>query len=75
MESLSWGPILPRERVPSLFDSSGYLCPSETEAAARINPKEAEAEIRAQIARAPALGIEPTHLDSHMGTLPESGFV
>lgn len=64
-----WGPILPKERVPSLLDSSGYLYPTETEAAAHIDPKEAEAEIRAQIARARALGIQPTHLDSHMGTL------
>jgi predicted glycoside hydrolase/deacetylase ChbG (UPF0249 family) len=64
-----WGPVLPKERVPSLLDSSGYLYPTETEAAAHIDPKEAEAEIRAQIARARALGIQPTHLDSHMGTL------
>jgi predicted glycoside hydrolase/deacetylase ChbG (UPF0249 family) len=64
-----WGPVLAKERVPSLLDKSGYLYPTETEAAAHIDPKEAEAEIRAQIARARALGIQPTHLDSHMGTL------
>jgi predicted glycoside hydrolase/deacetylase ChbG (UPF0249 family) len=64
-----WGPVLAKERVPSLFDKSGYLYPTETEAAAHIDPKEAEAEIRAQIARARELGIQPTHLDSHMGTL------
>ncbi len=64
-----WGPVLAKERVPSLLDSSGYFYPTETEAAAHIDPKEAEAEIRAQIARARALGIQPTHLDSHMGTL------
>ncbi|MEK6282391.1 MAG: polysaccharide deacetylase family protein [Acidobacteriota bacterium] len=64
-----WGPVLAKERVPSLLDKSGYLYPTETEAAAHIDPKEAEAEIRAQIARAKALGIQPTHLDSHMGTL------
>lgn len=64
-----WGPVLSKERVPSLLDSSGYLYPTETDAAAHIDPKEAEAEIRAQIARAIALGIQPTHLDSHMGTL------
>jgi predicted glycoside hydrolase/deacetylase ChbG (UPF0249 family) len=64
-----WDPVLPKERVPSLLDSNGYLYPTETEAAAHIDPKEAEAEIRAQIARAKAFGIEPTHLDSHMGTL------
>ena len=64
-----WGPLLGRERVPSLFDSNGYLYSLENEAAAHIDVKEAEAEIRAQIARARALGIQPTHLDSHMGTL------
>ena len=64
-----WGPVLARERVPSLLDSSGYFYLTETEAAAHLDPKEAEAEIRAQIARARALGIQPTHLDSHMGTL------
>lgn len=64
-----WGPVLAKERVPSLLDQSGYLYLTETDAAAHIDPKEAETEIRAQIARARAFGIEPTHLDSHMGTL------
>ena len=64
-----WGPVLGKEQVPSLLDSSGYLYPLEREAAAHADIKEAEAEIRAQIARARALGIQPTHLDSHMGTL------
>ncbi|MCU1267815.1 MAG: hypothetical protein JWM21_4133 [Acidobacteria bacterium] len=64
-----WGPVLAKERVPSLLDTSGYFYLTETEAAAHIDPREAEAEIRAQIARAKALGIMPTHLDSHMGTL------
>src|ERR1044072_5321724 len=64
-----WGPVLPKDRVPSLLDRDGYFYPTESEAAAHIDPKEAEAERRAQIARAKAVGIQPTHLDSHMGTL------
>jgi predicted glycoside hydrolase/deacetylase ChbG (UPF0249 family) len=64
-----WGPVLGKERAPTLLDSSGYLYPLEDEAAAHMDLKEVEAEIRAQIARARALGIQPTHLDSHMGTL------
>lgn len=67
-----WGPVLSKERVPSLLDGSGYLYSSESEAAAHMDLKEVEAEIRAQIARAKALGIQPTHLDSHMGTLYQS---
>jgi len=64
-----WGPVLPKDRVPSLLNSDGYLYPTETEAAAHADAREVEVEIRAQIERAKAFGIKPTHLDSHMGTL------
>ncbi|HLA12697.1 MAG TPA: polysaccharide deacetylase family protein [Pyrinomonadaceae bacterium] len=64
-----WGPVLAKDRVTSLLDKSGYLYLTEVEAASHADPKEVEAEIRAQIERARALGINPTHLDSHMGTL------
>ena len=64
-----WGPVLPKDRVSSLLDKSGYLYLTESEAAAQANPTEVEAEIRAQIERARSFGIQPTHLDSHMGTL------
>lgn len=67
--SFRWGPVLPKDRVASLLDKDGYLYLTESDAAAHANPKEVELEIRAQIDRARALGIQPTHLDSHMGTL------
>lgn len=65
-----WGPVL--NNVPSLLDPSGYLFKTEDVAAANIDPREAEAEIRAQIARAREFGINPTHLDSHMRTLHQN---
>jgi predicted glycoside hydrolase/deacetylase ChbG (UPF0249 family) len=64
-----WGGVLSRERAPTLYAADGYLYPTEDVAAAHIDVREAEAEIRAQIARARAFGIRPTHLDSHMRTL------
>ena len=64
-----WGPVLSKDRVPSLFARDGYLYLTETEAASHADAREAEAEVRAQIERARAFGIQPTHLDSHMGTL------
>jgi predicted glycoside hydrolase/deacetylase ChbG (UPF0249 family) len=64
-----WGPVLPKDRVTSLLDSTGYFYLTESEAASHANPKEVEAELRAQIERAKAAGIQPTHFDSHMGTL------
>jgi len=67
--SFRWGPVSPTDRVTSLLDKDGYFHLTETEAAAHADPKEVELEIIAQIERAKALGIQPTHLDSHMGTL------
>lgn len=70
--SFRWGPVTPKDRVSSLLDKNGYFHLTETEAAAKADPKEVETEIRAQIDRARAFGIQPTHLDSHMGTLYQS---
>lgn len=64
-----WGPVSPKDRVASLLDKDGYFRLSESEAAKLADPKEIEMEIRAQIEKAKAMGIVPTHLDSHMGTL------
>jgi predicted glycoside hydrolase/deacetylase ChbG (UPF0249 family) len=67
--SFRWGPVTSRDRVKSLLDNDGYFRLTETEAASNADPREVELEIIAQIERARALGIQPTHLDSHMGTL------
>lgn len=64
-----WGPVSSKDRVASLLDPNGYFRLTESEAAKYADPKEVELEIRAQIERAKSLGIVPTHLDSHMGTL------
>lgn len=64
-----WGPVLPKDHVPSLLDAEGYFHLTEDVAASKMKPYEAEAEIRAQIERAREAGIQFTHLDSHMRTL------
>lgn len=64
-----WGPVESKNKVASLLDPSGYLWAETGLAARNIKPEEAEREIRVQIERAIALGIHPTHLDSHMGVL------
>ncbi|MGA7768089.1 MAG: polysaccharide deacetylase family protein [Candidatus Sulfotelmatobacter sp.] len=66
-KSYRWGPIESKDRVPSLLDPSGYLWPDTDHH--DLKPEEVEREIRAQIERALAMGIHPTHLDSHMGVL------
>ncbi|MDP6763496.1 MAG: ChbG/HpnK family deacetylase [Planctomycetota bacterium] len=64
-----WGPVLPVEDVPSLVDADGFLWRDVSEVTANASVAEVKAEIRAQIARARRFGLEPTHVDSHMGTL------
>lgn len=64
-----WGPLRGKPAVPGLVDNEGALWASTQEVVKNATADEVESEIRAQIERARALGIEPTHLDSHMGTL------
>jgi predicted glycoside hydrolase/deacetylase ChbG (UPF0249 family) len=64
-----WGPLESKDRVTSLFDPSGYLWIDTPQAVSHLKADEVEREIRAQIERAIAMGIHPTHLDSHMGAL------
>jgi predicted glycoside hydrolase/deacetylase ChbG (UPF0249 family) len=64
-----WGSVAPADKVPSLLDADGTFPRDEKTVAARAKLPEVEREIRAQVERALALGIRPTHLDSHMGAL------
>jgi len=63
-----WGPVAARSAVPSLLDDAGMLPRTSLGTARRARPEEVEIELRAQIERALATGIDVTHLDSHMGT-------
>lgn len=68
-KSYRWGPVAPSDQVPSLIGPDGTFYPDTGPVVAHANPQEAEREVRAQIQRALQVGIHPTHLDIHMGTL------
>jgi predicted glycoside hydrolase/deacetylase ChbG (UPF0249 family) len=67
-----WGPAAPANKVPSLVDENGYFH-HDWEHDQHVNAKEVEIELRAQIERALAMGIHPTHLDSHQYRLIMNG--
>src|SRR6202142_3425119 len=67
-----WGPVAPADKVPSLVDQNGYFH-HDWEENRHINAKEVEVELRAQIERALAMGVRPTHLDSHQYRLIMNG--
>ena len=65
--------VLPKERVPSLLDENGLFLPDYVAFAKRyytggVKRSELEAELRAQLERALASGVNITHVDSHQHT-------
>lgn len=64
-----WAPVAGRSIVPGLLAPDGYMWPRIQDVYENATPEEADIEARAQIDYARQLGIEPTHIDSHMGTL------
>ncbi len=64
-----WGPVAGKPAVPGLCDPDGYLWHPTQETAKHATPDEVEREIRAQIEKAEAMGLHPTHIDTHMGAL------
>lgn len=64
-----WEPLTGRPMSPGLVDDEGAFWGSVEEVVAHASADEIENEIRAQLARARKMGFEPTHMDSHMGTI------
>jgi len=64
-----WSPLTGKSTSPGLVDAEGAFWPTVEQVVQHAKADEVEAEIRAQLERARSMGFEPTHLDSHMGTL------
>lgn len=64
-----WGPLAGKSEVKGMVDSEGAMWRGVADVVKNASPDEVEKEILAQIDRARTMGFEPTHLDSHMGTL------
>ena len=64
-----WAPLTPAEEVPGLIDPEGMMWDDVMPVVMHASAEEVEKEIRAQIDKAIAMGHQPTHIDTHMGTL------
>ena len=64
-----WGGLAPRDQVPSLYDADGTFPQLTKTFVDRAKVSEVEKELRAQVELAYAIGMRPTHLDSHMTAL------
>ncbi len=64
-----WEPLSGIPAVPGLVDEEGALWHTVEQVVEHATADEVEQEIRQQVERALRMGYQPTHLDSHMGTL------
>lgn len=67
IDDFHWGPLAPKEQVPSLLDGDGtlYRTARMAELLERAKLDELEIEFRAQIDAVLEAGLRPTHLDWH----------
>lgn len=65
-DTYKWGPLTGGK---SLMEDTGYMPHPAAVAESRGDLAEMEAELRAQVDQAKAWGMEPSHLDNHMGSL------
>ena len=68
-DNLKWGPVAPRERVPSLVDGNGHLFQTNDAVRASAKADEALIELQAQLDKARKLGFDIRYADTHMGTV------
>jgi hypothetical protein len=64
-----WGGVTSRLETPSLVDEKGFFPDNSGAVATNAKLADVEKELRAQVERAKQFGIDPTHFDSHMGSL------
>ena len=68
-EDYHWGPVSPAAKVPGLVNSQGHFHATTQEVWRHGSAEQIESEMRAQIEKALEAGVQPTHVDSHMGVL------
>ena len=70
-----WGPISTRDPRSGMLDAEGYFYPLVGPAREHGDPEYVLREMEAQVERAVAAGIQPTHMDTHMGTVAHPKFM
>lgn len=68
-DNVKWGPVAPREQVPSLLDGKGHLHQTNDAVRAKAKADEALIELQAQLDKARRLGFDIKYADLHMNTV------
>lgn len=70
-----WGPISTRDPQSGMIDEEGFFYRRAQPVREHGDPAYVQCEIQAQVERALALGMHPTHLDTHMGVVASPKFI
>jgi hypothetical protein len=70
-----WGPISTRDTASGMLDKDGYFFNNSKAVVQSARPEAVAIELKAQLERALAQGIDVTHVDSHMGTVMHEPFL
>lgn len=70
-----WGPVSTRDPGSGLMDAEGYFPRGCEEVQAKGKPQAAARELAAQAAMVYAAGVDPTHIDTHMGAVAHEKFM
>lgn len=63
-----WAPVSTKS-LPSLLDEEGFMWHESDQVEENVDIDEVETEIRAQIENLKRLGLNPSHVDNHMGSI------
>lgn len=74
-ETYRWGPISTRDPSSGLLDGEGCFYRTSEDVQAHADPAAVAVELRAQLDRALAAGIDVTHIDTHMGAVAHPKFI
>ncbi len=74
-DAYRWGPISTRDPESGMIDAEGYFYRSTELAQTHGQPEDVARELAAQIERALAAGMRPTHVDTHMGSVFSAAFL
>lgn len=68
-DNVKWGPVAPRDQVPSLVDAKGNFYQTNNEVKAHAKADEALIELQAQLDKVRKLGFDIKYADLHMVTV------
>lgn len=74
-ETYRWGPLSTRDPATGLLDEQGFFPRRSQAVQEKADPAAVQRELTAQVDLARLSGIQPTHADTHMGTVAHPKFI